>query len=1043
VCHNRVTAPSWNTGTAACTLCHPSYPQMRADGGIGREAHATHTSVKGYGCVQCHPVPGGTSFNHQNGRVKFSLNVTGTYQNGKGYFATVMHPAALNSISNLNFRDATWATCSDVYCHGRVATRNWNLVINSNECTQCHTAGSAVNGPTTGLHRVINNTAEVKAHNEALFVNTIGGAGNGCVNCHTTQPNVTANNHVNNVFSTRYISQASGPKVAASVVPTAGAITTCAPATGRYLNCHTDKGKWVRQWSTNADQLSTVFGSRCSVCHGDGFSDDGVTKNGSDWRTGVVNHVTATGDANTNVFLGKHDFGSACGKCHGFKSGSNYTWAANHGNGRIEMNGPSPSTGAGYNSGIGGCDSAGCHTNSYRVTATSTVPFAIAFQDWGAGVCGSCHGTTGRGNSYGDPTTNPNGAPPNDASGHATGYTVGNHLKHISVSYQLTGHSCNLCHPRDLGGGNLSATHDSNGVNVSFASTAGASAVWTNGLPGHCDSLSGTLCHGSATWNSKVSCAACHATITAHTRQSKTGTTKNCTACHPGTQANAGATAGSAVPANANSVSHGKNGSANVVFIPNATTVAASIGPHMGANFPGKFSSYNGKHGVFLGGYATVGTTEADMCWNCHALAANKVSEWGTNTQQQAAFKTFNYGKVISGGADTMQSRWVRATAGGAQGLTWLSAYTTTGKAVATSLFSYKTGRIRSTHSANAGSGVSGLDNPRWIRCTYCHDVHNTQGPSGGSFLRGRFRANPYPEDGAPRAIVTYTSVSSQGAVPRGNSGKNQIGGWQIDQNNANPTAGSPAITAWAQLCAYCHQQTTTPAPTGNGVWTSAQIKAIDISAGTKSPNSGWKTGLQFIPVTGAPLVAQINGHGAVMLSGGRTSAINIYSESMRNRRGSYGTGATAVKNPGMAYNNNGGTDMYGLRSANAAGFVRAPVISGCRIWAFYNLAATLNTRTLDASYHKFPCSKCHNPHASRLPRLMITNCLDTEHNTWDNVRSGVSSLGTGAFGTYSQNVTHSNGAAAANCHRVPDTGFAKGLAGGWNSVTPWNGNTP
>jgi hypothetical protein len=29
---------------------------------------------------------------------------------------------------------------------------------------------------------------------------------------------------------------------------------------------------------------------------------------------------------------------------------------------------------------------------------------------------------------------------------------------------------------------------------------------------------------------------------------------------------------------------------------------------------------------------------------------------------------------------------------------------------------------------------------------------------------------------------------------------------------------------------------------------------------------------------------------------------------------------------------------------------------------------------------HNYPCSKCHAPHNSRLPRLMVTNCLDTKH---------------------------------------------------------------
>ena len=39
---------------------------------------------------------------------------------------------------------------------------------------------------------------------------------------------------------------------------------------------------------------------------------------------------------------------------------------------------------------------------------------------------------------------------------------------------------------------------------------------------------------------------------------------------------------------------------------------------------------------------------------------------------------------------------------------------------------------------------------------------------------------------------------------------------------------------------------------------------------------------------------------------------------------------------------------------------------------------------TTDNQYHKFSCSKCHNPHASRLPKLMITNCLDTKHNSYN-----------------------------------------------------------
>lgn len=100
---------------------------------------------------------------------------------------------------------------------------------------------------------------------------------------------------------------------------------------------------------------------------------------------------------------------------------------------------------------------------------------------------------------------------------------------------------------------------------------------------------------------------------------------------------------------------------------------------------------------------------------------------------------------------------------------------------------------------------------------------------------------------------------------------------------------------------------------------------------------------------------------------------------------------------------------------------------------------------TTEANYHKFSCSKCHNPHASRLPALMITNCLDTKHNTWDN------SYQRNTRGTSGSNINYnrrlSNWSSAQNCHRLrgddpTDTSdvAAPDVPGnrGWNTVTPW-----
>jgi hypothetical protein len=110
--------------------------------------------------------------------------------------------------------------------------------------------------------------------------------------------------------------------------------------------------------------------------------------------------------------------------------------------------------------------------------------------------------------------------------------------------------------------------------------------------------------------------------------------------------------------------------------------------------------------------------------------------------------------------------------------------------------------------------------------------------------------------------------------------------------------------------------------------------------------------------------------------------------------------------------------------------------------------------------YHRFSCSKCHNPHASRLPRLMITNCLDVSHNKWDDTFAGdpdwtsgspvtnwttaVMSHGSGNdISGLARNKQFAYAKSAQNCHRYVDTnndvdGDDTGEAPGWNKVTPW-----
>ncbi|MFC1657665.1 hypothetical protein ACFL2P_03760, partial [Candidatus Moduliflexota bacterium] len=106
----------------------------------------------------------------------------------------------------------------------------------------------------------------------------------------------------------------------------------------------------------------------------------------------------------------------------------------------------------------------------------------------------------------------------------------------------------------------------------------------------------------------------------------------------------------------------------------------------------------------------------------------------------------------------------------------------------------------------------------------------------------------------------------------------------------------------------------------------------------------------------------------------------------------------------------------------------------------------TVDNSTVDTNFHSFTCSKCHNPHASRLPRLMITNCLDVQRNTWDDdyITDGNWSVWpnlTPSSGNEGyREIAYAN--TAQNCHRYfpAQSGGGSGIyeGKGWNTVTPW-----
>ncbi|MDT8422430.1 MAG: CxxxxCH/CxxCH domain-containing protein, partial [Desulfuromonadales bacterium] len=690
--------------------------------------------------------------------------------------------------------------------------------------------------------------------------------------------------------------------------------------------------------------------------------------------------------------------------------------------------------------------------------------------------------------SFDDPSDDVKAAPPVDNHGYdGTGATeaerkyVGAHVAHLNSSFRMSkGDSCRLCHGASRPGNSI---HADGIIDVDLdLAAAGASAVWTEGTPttaGSCSSMDPGACHPSTaapTWDSAAVfyCTNCHGMggatpshvtdpigsnidLPDNDLDSGDPMPGNCTWCHVGghpkdkkviaitnaspavvtTEHNHNLAGGEKVSIHTTTgMTEINNHTYNTAVI-NATqfSLVGSDTSGYGTFDNGSWIEGNGTGIILIPNDSRVGinylsggvhlkanigargevSSEAELCWSCHT--PNNISEWGADDGSTNTATDPGNGNVYNFGT-LNQPNWI--------GATWTSG--TTG----TYGFGYKTNTIRSTHSTDAtgtsaltGSAYAytngGVDAVGKIHCSNCHDVHNSNtsplagdslDPTGPPYLRGTWKSNPYKEDGAPILGQTYLDVTvstetgyGYGMVPRASSStSNAMGGYWIDQNSGNPTAGWTYESS-AALCQLCHSTTvdTLDHTTGENLW-----------------------------------ITTANGHANSVLGGSGTGAANIFRTGFDvNGVGRQGTGGVdeANPNPGgwMGFQNTQATaktgdDDYGYGPRSAKGPYLTPlqksqVSTPLLMFAWGN---SVDATTVESGYHQFSCSKCHNPHASRLPKLMITNCLDVTHNTWDNsydaendptwADNGFSSVAS-SWGT--KRLSHLS--TAQNCHRMID----------------------
>ena len=786
-------------------------------------------------------------------------------------------------------------------------------------------------------------------------------------------------------------------------------------------------------WSELSNVVSTDSGPKCGICHstppdetatagkhtGHGYTmDDCADCHGNDPVHGAQHFKADHQDGLLKVGwkTANPTIGTASGSTLSYYQGATLIYQDTNGaGGFVTTPTPGDVIDNGRCFGFAATSASGCHG-----------PAEPSWNEAATLVCSSCHGNGLRTtDSYGRPfdaTLDNNNvvppaitaAPPVDNHGGSTGKYSGAHLKHLNSSFRLAkGDNCKLCHNDSI--------HADGTVNVAYdLNVTGAGALWTPnatgaGTPGTCGGTSVDNCHGSnvPSWDTAatVACNACHGfnnVNPAHVTDG--GQVRACTWCHP-----AGHPMGTVQDPNS-------------IMVPNNPLVGIAYrsgGIHL-------LKTINGR----------TAATEAQICWTCHD--ANAISEWGANNDAATGSSPYNYGTLFNDvNFGTATSNWL----GTGTGAYWRSG--------TTAFQLHKKGKIQSTHSTNQGGTTSvvwdatnlryneSLDAVGDIRCSNCHDVHNmNKAPNdtatGTPYLRGTWMGNPYNEDGPPLSTTTYLNVPigsyGFGVVPRGGTGYRQLGGYFIDQNNVVPMSAS--ATANATLRDY---------PTAG--WTNESSAGLCILChGADVDNMDQKSGENLWLGT--------NGHSNSAIGGTFTNGASIFV----NLTGGLGGLPTAVVTtdilkatqvPDMAYQmqpNSGSTTRgYGYRGQTGTGDSGGYTPQAATLYAHYayDWGATVSSSNtdIDQMYHQFSCSKCHNPHASRLPKLLITNCLDIQHNKWDDNKSVQSAYTAAAltdvdrFGGTGQRTAYY--ASAQNCHRYNNLRTAANK-GGWNKVSMW-----
>jgi len=984
---------SWN-GKTSCNSCHgrstangmPDYATAGSPGSATANSHGKHVASSAIGCGECHEKT------TKSGSIRSAYHVNGT-------------PSVFFNLSGGNkggvYTTAN-KTCASTYCHGTASAVAWG---GTTSCVSCHGA----------TFTTFSSLRKKGAHSLHIETNslpvsfTASGAGNlsasgasyqfGCGSCHSPARAGHANGVANSGSGAAevYFGYTSAVMKGAYVPGSLQAGTdngfTWTAGTGCNTSyCHSNgqnaPGRVNVAWSAPRGSLG------CNGCHGNAMSNSLSGKH--------VQHV----NPNVQASLGAGN-GFGCVQCHA-KTLSNGTTIGDrryHVNKFVDYSSPRGGGSSRYNRGTKQCSNIYCHSNGN--------PGALVYSDppaWNSTATLGCNGCHGKGSQIGAPDYQ------NEGSGNPRSNS---HFGHIRNASGTT--ICVECHAKTASAtisGSFkdysAAKYHINGTpDVNFGARAGTSASY-NKSTGECSNVA---CHGNVavSWGSTGGgCLTCHASpiggraaigpqfsANSHHVQGTEATSAHCFQCH--WEANADGTINYAYHDSATSggpvdlVIYGA-GSRPATYTEGTTAIRytangtrnefAKINTHC----LGCHSDRNNAATPFGDG-----KTPRQYAWDNNSISARygdtSTTPWskksGNNvTPKNTVTKALSaHGNATAnhGGFNTSET-WPD-TRNGAAIVLCFDCHNSHGSSVSGTTTSYasatanggilkdttagKGGYTQSYRPAAGGSTVSrNLYNAGAGLCFDCHLTASAGTKPWG--YSGTF--------GATQAILGFmdTPYFGTGTFPRQTTFS-----YKATPNMGGHFGASSALSISASrsingLCTPCHDpHGVSPTLGANKVYAVPLLKGTWMTSPYKE-DAAPATDENFVAIAAVGYNGEYEGP---TRSSTKLATQQTYMKAYRIDQNTFGPGGNAAMNS-TAY-------PIGETDAQFAGLClnchgKSTLTNGTnhawtskdRIHESVNGWKTVN----GTIQHTFTCSKCHAPHNAGLPRLMVSNCLDSQH---------------------------------------------------------------